>query len=76
MIAFDSPANLEYIYSVIELYESKNAEIYVVELYADFDVRIERNKTENRLLNKPTKRNNTNLSPDMVALNIKKVFGL
>lgn len=27
-----------------------------MELEADYDVRIERNKTENRLLNKPTKR--------------------
>lgn len=56
MIAFDMPSNLEYLDSVIKLFKSKNAEIYIVELYADFDVRIERNKTENRLLNKPTKR--------------------
>lgn len=56
MIAFDMPSNLEYLDSVIKLFKSKNAEIYTVELCADFDVRIERNKTENRLLNKPTKR--------------------
>ena len=57
MVAFDEPSNVEYLDSVIKLFESKNAEIFVVELCADFDVRIERNKTENRLINKPTKRN-------------------
>ena len=57
MVAFDDPSNVEYLYSVIRLFESNNAEIYLVELCADFDVRIERNKTENRLVNKPTKRN-------------------
>ena len=56
MVAFDDPTNVEYLDSVIKLYESKNAEVYVVELCADFDVRIERNKTENRLKHKPTKR--------------------
>ena len=56
MIAFDMPSNVEYLHSVIKLFESYNAEIYLVELCADFDIRIERNKTENRLLNKPTKR--------------------
>jgi hypothetical protein len=38
------------------LFELHGAEIATVELYADFDVRLARNKTENRLLHKPTKR--------------------
>ena len=33
-----------------------NAEIYIVELEADLEERIRRNKTENRLLNKASKR--------------------
>ena len=37
-------------------FREHNARICVVELCADFDVRIERNKTENRLRNKPSKR--------------------
>ena len=56
MVAFDIPSNLEYVNAIIELFESHGAETHVVELCADFDVRIERNKTENRLLNKPSKR--------------------
>ena len=57
MFDFDDPAQYEYIGSVIRLFESHNAEACIVELSADFDVRIERNKTENRLQNKPSKRN-------------------
>ena len=57
MFGFDIPSEYEYIDSVKALFESNGAEVCFVELRADFDVRIERNKTENRLLNKPTKRN-------------------
>jgi hypothetical protein len=56
MFDFDDPLEYEYINSIIRLFESHNAETCVVELSADFDVRIERNKTENRLENKPSKR--------------------
>ncbi|MEG0767355.1 MAG: shikimate kinase, partial [Clostridia bacterium] len=37
-------------------FTARGAEIYYVELAADFDTRIARNKTPNRLANKPTKR--------------------
>lgn len=57
MWAFDRQEDWNYINYVEELFSSKGAEIYYVELEADYDLRIERNKTENRLLNKPTKRN-------------------
>jgi len=56
MFNFDSPIAYEYIQSILDLYESHGAGTCVVELYADRDVRIERNKTENRLLHKPSKR--------------------
>ncbi|TAH69435.1 MAG: shikimate kinase [Anaerolineaceae bacterium] len=56
MFDFDDPSEHEYINSIIRLFEAHNAETYVVELYADFNIRIERNKTENRLLHKPSKR--------------------
>ena len=52
---FNKPPTVDYIYSLIELFESRNAFVCVVELYADLEVRVERNKTENRLLNKPSK---------------------
>lgn len=56
MWAFDQQEDWDYIRHVEELFKSHGAEVYYVELCADYDLRIERNKTENRLLNKPTKR--------------------
>lgn len=57
MWAFDRQEDWDYINYVEELFASKGSAVYFVELEADYDLRIERNKTENRLLNKPTKRN-------------------
>lgn len=57
MWAFDRKEDWDYIKFVENLFASRGADVYFVELEADFDLRIERNKTENRLLNKPTKRN-------------------
>jgi len=56
MFNFDSPMAQADIQSVIDLFESQGAKICVVELYADHDVRVERTKTENRFLHKPSKR--------------------
>ena len=56
MFNFDNPASHEYIQALLDLYESHGAKTCVVELYADHDVRIERNKTDNRLSHKPYKR--------------------
>jgi hypothetical protein len=56
MWAFDSKEDWDYIDYVENLFTSRGAEVYFVELEADYDLRIERNKTENRLLNKSTKR--------------------
>lgn len=52
MWAFDMPSDREYIMSVA----SKFDEVYCVELIANKNVRLERNKTENRLKNKASKR--------------------
>ena len=52
MWAFDMPSDREYVMSVA----SKFDEVYCVELVADQSVRLERNKTENRLKNKASKR--------------------
>lgn len=57
MWAFDSKEDWDYINDVEKLFISRGAEVYYVELVADFDLRLDRNKTENRLLNKPSKRN-------------------
>jgi len=57
MWAFDSQEDWKYINGLEELFLSENSEVYYVELEADYELRIERNKTENRLFNKPSKRN-------------------
>ena len=57
MWALDRKEDWDYIKDLEDLFAIRGAEVYYVELAADYDLRIERNKTENRLLNKPTKRN-------------------
>ncbi len=52
MWAFDMPSDREYVMQVASRFD----EIYCVELVADQSVRLERNKTENRLRNKASKR--------------------
>ena len=54
---FDRREDWEYVESVIKTFEDKGGDTYIVELEAELEQRVERNKTENRLLNKPTKRN-------------------
>ncbi|WP_313135052.1 AAA family ATPase [Anaerocolumna sp.] len=57
MWAFDSKDDWDYISGLEKIFQSRGAEVYYVELEADYELRLERNKTENRLLNKPSKRN-------------------
>ena len=110
MCDFDQPAEFDYLQNLIRLFRGEGAECHVVELTADFDVRLQRNKTENRLYHKESKRDltwseqemrhtssthrlnsydgedlpftnflkidNTHLSPDTVALQIKTHFHL
>lgn len=56
MWAFDNKNDWTYVEEIENIFKECGAEIYYIELEADFDVRIERNKTENRLLNKSSKR--------------------
>lgn len=53
---FSSVMDGEYIRGVCKIFEDAGAEVYLVELVADFEERLRRNRTENRLLNKPGKR--------------------
>ncbi len=55
--AFDMQSDWDYISYVSDLFKKQNAEVYYVELTAPQDIRLQRNITENRLLNKPSKRN-------------------
>lgn len=53
---FDDKEEWNRIYKYIQIFKDNNAEIYIVELEANLEERLKRNKMENRLLNKPSKR--------------------
>lgn len=54
---FDSKEDWEMMYRFINIFKKNNANIYIVELKSSLEERLKRNKTENRLENKPSKRN-------------------
>ena len=54
--AFDMKEDWEYVDKVCEIFESKGGTVYFVELEANLDERLERNKSPHRLQHKPTKR--------------------
>lgn len=56
MYAFGDPNDAAYIAELIAMFRENGAACHVVELCADFDVRLKRNKSENRLLHKESKR--------------------
>lgn len=57
MCAFDLQSEFDYLQKVIDLFEENGAKTCVVELCADFEERLERNRSENRLQQKESKRN-------------------
>lgn len=54
---FDDEEEWNRIYKYVQIFKDNNAQIYIVELEANLEERLKRNKMENRLLNKPSKRN-------------------
>lgn len=56
MWAFDMQSDWDYVESLRKLFEDQGGECYCVELVAPQELRLERNKTENRLANKASKR--------------------
>lgn len=56
MMAFDMKSDWEYIEHVKSIFAPYGTEFYYVELIAPQEVRLERNRTENRLRHKPSKR--------------------
>ena len=57
MLAFDVPEDWEYLERVKDIFRPYGTEFYYVELCAPMEIRLERNRTENRLKHKPSKRN-------------------
>ncbi|MEJ8302719.1 AAA family ATPase [Saccharibacillus sacchari] len=64
--AFDLQSDWEEIERVSNLFESRGASVYLVELEADLEERKKRNVTENRLSHKPTKRDVARSEQEMV----------
>ena len=56
-MSFDHQEDWDYLHHVTGIFNDVNAEIYYAELFAAQEIRIQRNKTENRLYHKATKRN-------------------
>lgn len=54
-----------------DLFERKGAEIYMVELVASQSIRLQRNETENRLKNKPSKRDTAFSVKTLLDLDVK-----
>ncbi|MDH4421788.1 shikimate kinase [Bacillus sp. AFS054943] len=54
--ALDLQSDWEYINHIVSIFESKGGTVYFVELEADLDERLERNKSSHRLEHKPKKR--------------------
>ncbi|MFQ3545209.1 AAA family ATPase [Halobacillus rhizosphaerae] len=55
--AFDQQKDWDAVENMSAIFSAQGADTYFVELEADMDVRLDRNKTPHRLQNKPTKRN-------------------
>ncbi|MBS4218256.1 AAA family ATPase [Bacillus sp. FJAT-49711] len=55
--AFDVKEDMEYVDEICGIFESRGGTVYFVELEAHVGERLERNKSSNRLEQKPTKRN-------------------
>lgn len=53
----DAESDMDYIKSIVEIFEANDAEVFYVELQADLSERLKRNRGEDRLAAKPSKRN-------------------
>lgn len=54
--AFDMQEDWDYVNQVSQVFESRGGTVYFVELEADLEERLDRNKSSNRLEHKPSKR--------------------
>lgn len=72
--AFDQQEDWDFVEKVCAIFKAQDAEIFFVELEADLEERLERNKTPNRLSHKPTKRDTVSSEKEMVKSN--KIYRL
>ena len=57
ILAFSEKEDEEYLKDIIAIFEKRNPQVYIVELDCDLNERLRRNRTENRLEHKASKRN-------------------
>jgi len=55
-LPFDVPEEVQYLENLIDYFEKRGVTSYIIELDATLDERLKRNKTENRLKHKASKR--------------------
>lgn len=72
--AFDQQADWNFVTRTCAIFEANGAEIYFVELEAELDERLIRNKTSNRLEHKPSKRDTASSEKEMLGSN--KIYRL
>ncbi len=56
MWAFDQKSDWDYVEHVTNIFRKNGADVYYIELVAPQEIRLKRNVTENRLMNKASKR--------------------
>jgi hypothetical protein len=56
-MSFAHQKDWDYLHHITGIFEKAGAEIYIAELVAPQEIRLQRNRTENRLLHKASKRN-------------------
>jgi len=64
--ALDQPGDKEQIDSYSQIFKQQGADVYYVELEADFDERLERNKSDFRLSKKPSKRDTSRTEKNLL----------
>lgn len=64
--AFDLQSDWDYVEKISCIFEAKGGLVFYVELEADLETRMDRNKTANRLQHKPSKRNIERSEADLI----------
>jgi len=68
---FNAQSEWDNVNHMREIFERANANIYYVELVASQEIRLQRNATENRLRNKPSKRDIGRSNQDLLDWDVK-----
>jgi len=70
----DQKSDCDFIDSIVKIFEKENASVYYVELEADIEERLKRNKSSNRLKHKPSKMDITGSEHELIETDRKFVL--